>query len=56
MGEQRGPRFATRFGPRVSAAQASASVLGETAFSGARVDESSIKPEVGSQARIFIFV
>lgn len=57
MDKRRSPRFMTRFDSLVSATQQEgAGVLGEIAYSGARIDESSIKPPIGSKVTLYIFV
>lgn len=57
MDKRRSPRFVTRFDSLVSATQQEgAGVLGEIAYSGARIDASSIRPPIGSKITLYIFV
>lgn len=54
--KRRSPRFVTRFDSLVSADQEGAGVLAEIGYAGARIDESSIRPEIGTKVTLYIFV
>lgn len=57
MDKRRSPRFMTRFDTLVSATQEEgAGVLGEISYAGARLDETSMRPEIGSKIKLYIFV
>ena len=57
MDPRRSPRFRTRFDSLISAdSEEGAGVLSEISYSGARLEESSINPPVGSRITLYIFV
>jgi hypothetical protein len=57
MDPRRSPRFRTRFDALISAEPAEgAGVLAEISYSGARLEESSINPPLGSRVTLYIFV
>jgi hypothetical protein len=57
MDPRRSPRFRTRFDALISAEAAEgAGVLAELSYSGARLEESSINPPVGSRVTLYVFV
>lgn len=57
MERRRSPRFRTRFDALISAgAQEGAGVLAEISYAGARLDEASVQPPVGSRIRLYVFV
>lgn len=57
MDKRRSPRFRTRFDSLISAtSEEGAGVLGEISYSGARLDETSMRPPLGSKVTLYIFV
>jgi len=57
MDPRRSPRFRTRFDALISAdSTEGAGVLAEISYSGARLEESSVHPPVGSRVTLYIFV
>jgi hypothetical protein len=55
--KRRSPRFGTKFDALVSATQEEgAGVLGEISYSGARLEDTSMRPEIGSVVTLYIFV
>lgn len=57
MERRRSPRFRTRFDALISAgAQEGAGTLAEISYAGARLDDASVKPSVGSRIRLYVFV
>lgn len=57
MDPRRSPRFKTRFDALISAGTGEgAGVLSEISYSGARLDEASVKPEVGTPVTLYIFI
>jgi hypothetical protein len=54
---RRSPRFKARFDALLSSgSREGAGVLVEISYEGARLDETSIRPEAGTRVRIYIFV
>jgi hypothetical protein len=58
MDPRRGPRFATRFDALYSAGdgESGAGVLSEISYAGARLDDASVKPPVGTAVTLYVFV
>jgi len=57
MERRRSPRFRARFDALLSAGrQEGAGTLAEISYSGARLDEASIRPEPGSRITLYVFV
>ena len=57
MDRRRSPRFQTRFDTLVSAgAREGAGTLTDISYSGARLEDSSIRPPVGTLVRLYVFV
>jgi hypothetical protein len=57
MDPRRSPRFHTRFEALISAGrEEGAGVLGEISYSGARLDDTSLRPPVGSRITLYVFV
>ena len=57
MDRRRSPRFRSRFDTLVSAgAREGAGVLAEISYSGARLDDCSEQPPVGTRVRLYVFV
>jgi len=57
MDPRRSPRFRTRFDALISAeSEEGAGVLAEISYSGARLEDSSINPPMGSRVTLYIFV
>jgi hypothetical protein len=57
MNRRKTPRFKTRFDALYSSgAQEGAGVLGEISYSGVRLEETSIRPEIGTRVTLYIFV
>ena len=57
MDPRRSPRFRTRFDALISAeSEEGAGVLAEISYAGARLEESSINPPVGSRVTLYVFV
>jgi hypothetical protein len=57
MDRRRSPRFRSRFDALISAgAREGAGVLTDISYSGARIEDSSLQPPVGTQVRLYVFV
>ena len=57
MGQREHPRFRARFDTLCSAGRSEGvGVLTDLSYSGARLEETSLKPPVGSNVRLFVFV
>ncbi len=57
MDRRRSLRFRTRFDALISAeAQAGAGVLSEISYAGAKLDDSSTQPPVGTKVTMYVFV
>lgn len=57
MDKRRSPRFLTRFDSLVSAEhEEGAGVLGEISYAGARLEETSMRPPLGSKVKLYVFV
>ena len=57
MDRRRSPRFRTRFESIISSSSTEAAgLLDEISYAGARIEESSFKPPVGSKLTLHIFV
>lgn len=57
MEHRRDPRFRTRFDALCSAGrQEGAGRLADISRSGARLEETSLRPEIGSKVRLYVFV
>ena len=57
MDPRRGPRFRTRFDALISAGEAEgAGVLAEISYSGARLEDTSLKPSIGTRVTLYIFI
>ena len=57
MDPRRSPRFRTRFDALISAeTEEGAGVLAEISYAGARLEDSSINPPLGSRVTLYIFV
>jgi len=57
MERRRSPRFRARFDALLSTGrQEGAGTLAEISYSGARLDEASIRPEPGSRITLYVFV
>jgi hypothetical protein len=51
------PRFKTRFDALISAsAEEGAGVLGEISYTGARLDDTSMRPPHGSKIKLYVFI
>ena len=57
MERRKSPRFKARFDALYSSgAQEGAGVLAEISYAGVRLEESSIRPEIGTRVVLYIFV
>jgi hypothetical protein len=57
MDRRRSPRFRSRFDTLVSAgAHEGAGVLTDISYSGARLEDTSLQPPVGTRVRLYVFV
>lgn len=57
MDQRKHPRFRTRFDVLCAAGQAEgAGVLADISYSGARIEEASLQPELHSDVRLYVFV
>ena len=57
MERRRSPRFRTRFDALISAdAQEGAGILAEISYAGARLDETSLQPPIGSKITLYVFI
>ena len=57
MDKRKDPRFKTRFDSLYSLGHEEGSgVLADISYSGARLDDSSQKPEAGTKVRLYVFV
>lgn len=57
MDQRRSPRLRTRFDALISAASdEGAGILAEISYSGARLEETSIQPPVGTRVALYVFV
>jgi hypothetical protein len=57
MEKRRDPRFRTRFDALYSlGSQEGSGVLADISYSGARLDDTSPKPEPGTKVRLYVFV
>ncbi|MEM7410288.1 MAG: PilZ domain-containing protein [Myxococcota bacterium] len=56
MERRRSPRFRTRFDALISADKEGAGTLAEISYAGARLDESSVQPPIGTRVRLYLFV
>jgi PilZ domain len=57
MERRRSPRFRTRFDALISAdSKEGAGTLAEISYAGARLDETSLKPPIGSKIVLYVFV
>ena len=57
MDKRRSPRFRTRFDSLISAeSQEGAGVLTEISYAGAKLEDSSIKPPLGSKVTLYVFI
>jgi hypothetical protein len=57
MDPRRSPRFRTRFDALIStASEEGAGILAEIGYSGARLDNTSVHPPLGSRVTLYVFV
>lgn len=56
MDQRRSPRFRTKFDALISAHEEGAGVLTELSYAGARLDDTSIVPPVGTKVTLYVFV
>jgi PilZ domain-containing protein len=57
MERRRSPRFRSRFDTLIAAGEREgAGVLTDISYSGARLDDTSVQPPVGTRVRLYVFV
>ena len=56
MERRRSPRFRTRFDALISADREGAGTLAEISYAGARLDEASVQPPLGTRVRLYVFI
>ncbi len=57
MDKRRSPRFRTRFDALISAtSEEGAGILAEISYAGARLSDTSMRPEVGTKVTLYVFL
>ena len=57
MEKRRSPRFRTRFDTLISAdSREGAGILADISYAGARLDDSSLQPPIGSKITLYVFI